>query len=128
MGTERTETYDDGLRQRVEEIIGLPVGESTARAFSVTMEPYVTLAMGGIKQEGDKFPCWTLTRGALTLGYLDAVREYARGKAGALYWRAYPTIIERREGDTDIDGRLVQPGWQIWSRLLISDKPAQQAA
>lgn len=107
---------NDKLRKLAEALAGMPVGEPTARAFSVTMEPYVTLTATGIKAEGEPMPYIFATMSEAMAGYLKSVIDYlaevSRG-GSVLYWRHHPEIKHQ-------DGR-----WQVYSRLLISNKPVQ---
>ena len=75
------------------------------KRLAPTGEPYVAIGMlieGSGASEAVAF-------GAL----LGAVRAYAHGKAGMLYWRMKPEVQ-----------RVEEPlSWRCYARLLISDKP-----
>lgn len=98
------------LKMVIQEIVGLPVGAPTVRALSVTGESYVTLVVGGVKTEGDKFPALINTKSEAITAYLNSVRIYARGRKGVLYWRHSPELHEE-------NGKFT-----IYSRLLISER------
>lgn len=109
-----------------------PVGPSTKIYRSVTGEPYITLAIGGVKQEGHPFPDSYYGEDpdtallAMKRGFLD----YIKDKAGTLYWRQPPLlkqdIYETRGDEEDWSGppRLAAaPRWKFYTRLLVSDRP-----
>jgi hypothetical protein len=80
-------------------------------AVSQTWEEYVTITSGGRKTEAAAIAVFASQDEAVDR-WLEAVRVYAKGKNGTLYWRALPTL----EKD--------ERGWfSVYSRLLISDRP-----
>ena len=88
-----------------------PVGEPKETRLSVTGEPYVVLVVGGIKPEGDDYTLVATDPGAALEFFKQAFDEYSKDKTGTLYWRRKPTVF------------LVEDGWQISARLLISAAP-----
>ncbi len=107
-------------------------------AESCTGEPYTEVLSGGQKADGDVTPCLCASPQIAIRLWKDAVEHYARARAGTLYWRIEPEIDSIRYClDVDENGKFVghrdflsvhvREGWRIYSRLLISDKPAIQA-
>ncbi len=102
------------LVAEVERIVGLSVGESTLTYQSVTGTPYVTLDCGGVKEEGKPHLAYGGTEEMAEKLYLNAVKEYASGKTGSLFWRTKPTVRKIK---------LFEEGflYTVHSRLLIED-------
>lgn len=100
----------DGVTRHMER--RFPVGDGTCRYLSVTGEPYIVLAIGGIKPEGEG----PKSEGQVThASACDAFKaEFDRFSArmeGVLYWRRKPEY-------SDDAGRF-----QVTARFLISSKP-----
>lgn len=77
------------------------IGDS---AYSPTDEEYVVLT------SGNWYPLATTAIEA----WEREIDEYAKSKSGTLYWRVVPELNR--------DHRMMT--WHVYSRLLISDKPA----
>jgi hypothetical protein len=89
---------------------GLEVGTSTSEHLSVTGEPYVVLASGGIKAEGMPHPQWYASPDEAIEAFMKAFSSYKDSvPGGKLYWRNPPKL----KGSS---GRFT-----VSSRLLISN-------
>lgn len=106
-------TLDEAIKLVESRFIVGPAGNYSE---APTGEPYVTIVGGGIKEEGELFPCYFLSEAFAIQFWLDAVNKYSEGKSGTLYWRVKPEMMGRKKV------------WLIYSRLLISDKPQIQSA
>ena len=83
-------------------------------AWCPTGEPYVTLAIGGIKREGQPMPVVCNTEQEAIDGWKQSFDEYAASRTGRLYWRHRPEIETK-------DDKVV-----VYCRLIITDKPARE--
>lgn len=106
-------------------------------SLTPTGEPFLTFCSGGVREEGEHPPCLCYTQeGAVELWRL-ALMDYANRKPGILYWREMPKISNAFEspGDGDdvwlrqnADGEaVIIPMFLVYSRFLISDRPALRA-
>ena len=88
---------------------GMEVGPPTDHRLSVTGEPYVVLASGGIKPEGMPYPQRCASRGEAIRSFLSEFRKYKAsvGRGGRLYWRWPPETIRHREGEVSVSARLL---------------------
>lgn len=80
-------------------------------AIAPTGEHYIVLTAYGEKAEGKLLTGLRHSRESAAEAYLAALKVYADGKAGKVYWRHRPTV-EHWSG-----------GWNVYSRLLISAEP-----
>lgn len=110
------------------------VGSPTAQSVSVTGESYVVVVSGGLVTEGDRLPALYSNPDLAIAAWLQAARDYAHAANGkSLYWRICPeltsfNVIECDEnGDNkwpaDLKKALVRRYYQVYSRMLVSDKP-----
>lgn len=76
-----------------------------------TGDQYVTLVIGGVKHEGANMPPGAPSRAEAAAAWIAAFDDYAAGKSGKVYWRTMPDVAPH-------DG-----AYQVYSRLVISDKP-----
>lgn len=96
------------------------LGEPTSTYLSATGEPYVTIASGGIVEEGEVLPALCSSPELACRLWLKAFEDYAKDKRGKLYWRVEPVL------DTVIAGSGIAADtrYVVYARLLISDRPA----
>jgi|SRR5208337_3724424 len=77
--------------------------------------PYVTLVIGGVKPEGEKFPLFATSKQAAKDYYIRYLLEFLQGNTHII-WRVepeieeYPIPINRARGE---EGSL----WAVYSRL-----------
>lgn len=83
-------------------------------ASGPTGERYEICTAIGVKLEGERQNPKSIPEAEQECidGYLAALRSLAEGKSGTVYWRMHPEM-QRQYGR-----------FNIYSRLLISDKPA----
>lgn len=96
--------------------LGLTISDHQGNcAIAPTGERYITLTAFGERAEGETITGPRYTRENAGEAYLGALRAYAAGKAGTVYWRRHPELEHW------------STGWNVYSRLLISDKPVISA-
>jgi hypothetical protein len=102
-------------------------------AHAPTGEPYVIIVCGGLKEEGADCPAFATTPQRAIEMWAEAIARHAqpfhRNASARLYWRTRPALdseLYLPVGITDPAGGLTL--WQVYSRLLISDKPIIQSA
>lgn len=81
-----------------------------------TGEPFVVIASGGGKPEGEPFPQWYDHEDEAIGAWAKSVRDYANGKGRCLYWRQAPEMTIGYGGSS-------VPRLSVYARLLVSDKP-----
>lgn len=109
------------------------IGPDGVTSRAPTGELYVEVCTGGTKDEGERRPCWCLTPELAVEFWSAAVWKYA-GLHGpdqdrkTLYWRIRPEleslIVPSGHPAIVPDMKL----WSVYSRLLISNKPAISSA
>lgn len=87
-----------------------------------TGERYIALCAGGIKPEGSPFQEYFASEAEAVKVWLRSALIYAQGKSGTLYWREMPIAEARYSSETK------QTGWQVYSRLIITDGSVQFAS
>jgi hypothetical protein len=101
---------------------------------AATGEEYVVIVSGGMKDEGERCPCFCRSEADAVRLWRDAINAYANGKSGTLYWRAAPEMhstVMRVDNYDELSPDIQQwfgkeTFWVVYSRLLISDKPQIQ--
>jgi hypothetical protein len=127
----------NGARDLVE--LGFTLGPQGNYYQAPTGEPYVTVVSGGVKLEGECFPCLCSTPELAVKLWLEAMGEYAAPDKGkTLYWRAPPEIDEiymmpvggdgSSSHDPDTRRALTRKAYVVYSRVLVSGKPRIQPA
>ena len=125
---------DAALKESIEKEFGLSIGEPTKTHLAITGEFYVTLCSGGVKPEGEMVPAWYPTPDMAREAYRRAFIEYGISveegvRLNKLYWRTAPDMYERTVHEVGYHGELEQfVLYNVWSRLLISSKEAQEQA
>ncbi len=91
-----------------------------------TGEPFITIASGGEKPDGEIYPVLCATREVAVQTWYDAVLRHAegKGKRPILYWRERPEIIVYHITMADERGthRLTANRYTVRSRLVIGKK------
>lgn len=92
-----------------------------------TGEPYVELTCGGEKLEIERSAIVCASSDSAIDYWGRAIRAYAAERSGRLYWRVRPQIepLEVKAVKFLADRFTL---WQVYCRLLISDKPQVQPA
>lgn len=98
--------------------------DGLSMAYSQTGETYTVIVSGGVKPEGERHPILCSFESEAVKHWLAAFNEYAKDKAGTVYWRVRPEMnswVVYEEGDTrrEFGDRV----YVVYARLLISDKP-----
>lgn len=98
---------------------GRVVVEGLPTSRCQTGEEYVTICSGGPKAEGESSVGMATEQEAIDR-WLAHVKAYAEGKTGAIYWRSQPDLemYQSRKGPKE---------WRVYSRFIITDKPALYA-
>jgi len=120
------------LKARAEAMLGLPVGESTDMAMSVTGESYVEILSGGSWASGGRVPAWFATSEDAITAWLCEVAYYNTmvlqdgGREKVLYWRRPPEIESIKVRDANATNEMAL--YTVYSRLLISSRPRKRIA
>lgn len=111
----------------------LPERRDMSRA--PTGEPYIILASGGLKAEGDRMPGWFATEDLAAEAWLTQAWRYADGiletgvKGSPLFWRERPTLLTGEFVALDQAAMMNDPRtrseitlrlFAVYSRLVVS--------
>ena len=87
--------------------------------------PYDALTSGGVKLEGEVYPCWCSSPEIAVQLWDRSVRAYRQGFAGCvLIWREYPRVEKQEFRSLDFTGDLrldyvPHVLWAVYSRFRI---------
>ena len=99
-----------------------PVGPSLAGHRSVTGEPYIVLAIGGVKPEGECFDTWVTSIEKAKELFIALFEAYIAGKDGALYWRRLPQVHHVGFCQSNDGSNVATNFYTVSARFLVSDK------
>jgi len=104
---------------------GLRIGPDGDSGLAVTGEPFVACSLAGRYDEGELLPMGP-TAFAVIDQWLVAARALFRiNENSVLYWRTRPEIQFQPYTPARPPFSEREAGWMIYSRFLISDKPAK---
>ena len=118
-------TLDELMREIRQKItcVAWDVNSDWPAHLAPTGEPYVALCSGGIKGDGDQWPCGCASPDIALNVYRITLFDYVATRPGILYWRIQPEIEE-----WVTLGEIDHTWYAFYSRLAISDRPIIKSA